>query len=150
MTRAALSALFLCFFVAGAAAQGQGRARPPTTPAPAPAPAAPAPPVREPPPPPYEAPLLRLAEVLGALAYLRDLCGFGDGVEFRTRMSALLDSEAGGGARRERIAGYFNRGFREYELLHRTCTPVSREVVARAMDEGGRLAREIGSRYGGS
>lgn len=100
--------------------------------------------------PPYEAPLLRLSELLGTLAYMRDLCGFADGAEFRGRMAALLDSEAASGPRRERIAGYFNRGFREYELLHRTCTPVSREIVRRAMSEAGTLARDIGHRYGGT
>ena len=30
-------------------------------------------------PPPYEPQLLRLAEMIGALAYLRDLCAAGDG-----------------------------------------------------------------------
>ena len=100
--------------------------------------------------PPYEAPLQRLAELLGTLSYLRDLCGYGDGNEFRARMSTLLDAEAASGPRRERIAGYFNRGWREYELLHRTCTPVSRTVVERSMDEAGRLARELSSRFGGT
>lgn len=100
--------------------------------------------------PPYETPLLRLSELLGTLSYLRDLCGFADGAEFRARMATLLNSEAASGPRRDRIAGYFNRGFREYELLHRTCTPVSREVVRRAMAEAGTLARDIASRYGGT
>lgn len=100
--------------------------------------------------PPYETPLLRLSELLGTLAYMRDLCGFADGAQFRERMATLLDSEAASGPRRERIAGYFNRGFREYELLHRTCTPVSREIVRRAMGEAGTLARDIGHRYGGT
>lgn len=100
--------------------------------------------------PPYETPLLRLSELLGTLAYLRDLCGFADGAKFRESMATLLDSEAASGPRRERIAGYFNRGFREYELLHRTCTPVSREIVRRAMGEAGTLARDIDHRYGGT
>ena len=145
--KAALACL-VCL-LATVAAEGQGRTKPqqvaPATPA-----TAPAAPAAAEPAPPYEVPLLRLAEVLGTLSYMRDLCGFGDGAEFRARMSTLLDSEASGGARRDRIAGYFNRGFREYEALHRTCTPVSREVTMRAMEEGGRLAREIGSRFGGS
>ena len=104
----------------------------------------------EAPAPPYEPQLQRLSELLGALSYLRDLCGSGDGASVRARMSALLDAEASAGPRRDRIAGYFNRGFREYELLHRTCTPVSREAMRRAGDEAGRLAREIGNRFGGS
>lgn len=100
--------------------------------------------------PPYEAQLVRLAELLGTLAYLRDLCGTGDGAAVRTRMAALLDAEAATGPRRERIAGFFNRGFREYELLHRTCTPVSREAMRRAGEEAGHLAHDVGHRFGGS
>lgn len=100
--------------------------------------------------PPYETPLLRLSELLGTLTYLRDLCGYADGGEFRARMGALLDTETAAGPRRDRIAGYFNRGFQEYELLHRTCTPVSREIVRRAMAEAGSLAHDIGNRYGGT
>lgn len=144
-----IGGLLAVLIASGAQAQ---TARPkPDTPRQAPAPATPAAPTNlEVAAPPYEAPLLRLSELLGALAYLRDLCGFSDGNDFRTRMSALLDSEASAGPRRERIAGYFNRGFREYELMHRACTPVSREVVRRAMDEAGTLARDIGTRYGGT
>ena len=48
-------------------------------------------------PPPYEAQLLRLTEMIGALAYLRDLCGAGDGDEWRVKMTALLNAEAPSG-----------------------------------------------------
>jgi uncharacterized protein (TIGR02301 family) len=100
--------------------------------------------------PPYETQLLRLSELLGSLTYLRDLCGFGDGADYRAKMAALLDAEAAPGPRRERIAGSFNRGYRSYETLHRTCTPASRLVVQRAMGESAALAREISNRFGNS
>lgn len=147
--RLALTIAALALAVTAATAQP----RTPPTPPPAPPPAAappPAPPVLEGPPPPYEAQLLRLSELLGALAYLRDLCGHNDGEEYRARMTGLLDAEAATGARRDRIAGSFNRGWREYEVMHRACTPVSREVVRRAMEEGAALAREIGHKFGAS
>ena len=44
--------------------------------------------------PPYEPQLLRLAEIMGALAYLRDLCGAGDGAKFRSALKALQDALA--------------------------------------------------------
>src|SRR5208337_3862265 len=81
-------------------------ARPPSTQAPAPPP----PPER---PPPYEPQLLRLAELLGSLAYLRDLCGLGDSAEFRAKMAALLDAESLE-QRRNLLAGAYNKGFRDY------------------------------------
>ena len=61
------------------------------------APAKPAAPAEQPapapePPPPYEPQLLRLAEIMGALAYLRDLCGGHDGDAFHAKM-ALRPSE---------------------------------------------------------
>ena len=120
-----------------------------TTPAkPAAAAEQPAPPPAEP-PPPYEPQLLRLAEVIGALSYLRDLCGDGDGATFRAKFAGLLETEAATPARKETLAGAFNRGFRDYELTYRACTPTAREIVARFLDEAGRIARDVANRYGG-
>jgi uncharacterized protein (TIGR02301 family) len=101
--------------------------------------------------PPYEGQLMRLSEIMGALAYLRDLCGDGDGPEYRARMAALLDAEtASNQERKERLAGAFNRGYRGYEATYRSCTPNARAVIVRFVDEGGRLAREISYRFGGA
>jgi uncharacterized protein (TIGR02301 family) len=100
--------------------------------------------------PPYEAQLLRLSEIMGALAFLRDLCGDGDGGEYRTRMANLLDAEAGARERREKLAGAYNRGYRGYETTYRVCTPNARTTIARFVEEGGRLARDISYRFGGT
>jgi uncharacterized protein (TIGR02301 family) len=116
----------------------------------APAAATPEQPVVEGPPPPYEPQLLRLAEILGALSYLRDICNARDGDAWRGKMSTLLDAEAKTQTRRERLAGAFNRGFRGYEVIYRTCTANAETVIARYLSEGGRLARDINYRYGGS
>lgn len=101
-------------------------------------------------PPPYEPQLLRLSEILGALAFLRDLCGAKDGDEWRAKMNSLLDAEAKSGARRQKLAGAFNRGFRGYEITYRSCTPNAESAIARYLDEGGRIARDITYRYGNS
>ncbi len=108
----------------------------------------PAPPTPEP-PPPYEPQLLRLAEIIGALSYLRDLCGAGDGATFRGKFASLLETEANTPARKETLAGAFNRGFRDYELTYRACTPAAQEIVARFLDEAARIARDVANRYGG-
>ncbi|MGA9825005.1 MAG: TIGR02301 family protein [Methylocystis sp.] len=102
----------------------------------------------EPPPPPYEAQIQRLAEVLGGLSFLRDLCGEGDGDEWRGKMAQLRDADAAAGPRRQRLAAAFNRGFRAYELTYRVCTPNARLVVARYLEEAKILSHEVASRYG--
>ena len=118
----------------------------PVTPA---APAAPPTPAQPDAPPPYEAQLLRLAELIGALAYLRDLCGDDDGASFRAKFADLVGAEGTTDARKESLAGAFNRGFRDYELTYRACTPTARAIVARFLDEASRIARDVANRYSG-
>jgi uncharacterized protein (TIGR02301 family) len=127
------------------AATAEAPASTPTAAAPPPTPAAP----EAERPPPYQPQLLRLAEMMGALAYLRDLCGSGDGATFRSKMEALLDAEGIVDSRRQLLAGAYNRGFHDYETTYRVCTPAAMEVVARFLNETARLAAEMASRYGG-
>lgn len=103
----------------------------------------------EPPPPPYDPQLLRLAEIMGTLAYLRPLCAASDGEQWRVKMAAIIDSEATTPARRQRLAGAYNHGFRGYEITYRTCTANAEAIISRFLDEGTRLAHEIGNRYSG-
>lgn len=110
---------------------------------------APSAPVPEPLPPPYEPQLMRLAEIMGTLAFMRELCGDKDGAEWNGRMKALMDTEAKTDARRERLAGAYNRGFRGYEVIYRVCTPAAQLVITRLIAEGGRLAHEISYRFSG-
>jgi len=119
----------------------------PTTPAATPTPGQSPAPAEA--PTPYEPQLLRLAEVIGALSYLRDLCGASDGAAFRAKFAALLEAEATTPARKETLAGAFNRGFRDYEMTYRACTPAAREIVARFLDEAARIARDVATRYAG-
>lgn len=114
-----------------------------------PAQQAPAPPNEaEPPPPPYEPQLLRLSEILGALTFLRDLCGQGDGKDYRGRMNALLEAEASSVARKERLAGAYNRGYLGFSRTYRTCTVSASLAIERYIVEGAKLSRAITSRYG--
>lgn len=100
------------------------------------------------PPPPYEPQMARLSEVIGGLSFLRDLCGAGDGDDWRGKMTALLDAEAPNGARREKLIASFNRGFRGYELTYRSCTPNAKIAIARYLDEASKLSLDITYRYG--
>jgi uncharacterized protein (TIGR02301 family) len=103
--------------------QGTGRTQPRS-------PEVPAAPV-EPAPTAYEPDMLRLAEVIGSLAFLRQLCGGAEAQAWRVRMTELLDAEGTTPGRKERLAGAYNRGFRGFALTYRTCTAAAEEATVR-------------------
>jgi uncharacterized protein (TIGR02301 family) len=96
---------------------------------------------------PFDGSLQRLAEILGALHYLRNLCGANEGQKWRNEMLAIIDAEAPGGDRRARMIASFNRGYRGYQQTYRTCTPAADVVIRRYLEEGSKLAREMTARY---
>src|SRR5713101_6875297 len=98
-------------------------------------------------PAPYDANLQRLAEILGALHYLRGICGANEGQKWRNQMQALVDAEAPNGDRRTRMVASFNRGFRIFQQSYHTCTPAADLVIRRYLDEGSKIAREVTARY---
>src|SRR5262245_15862601 len=87
-------------------------------------------------PAPYDGDLQRLAEILGALHYLRGICGANEGQKWRNEMQALLDAEAPSGDRRNRLQVRFNRGYRGFQQTYRTCTPAADLVIRRYLEEG--------------
>ncbi len=96
---------------------------------------------------PYDAELARLAEILGALHYLRAICGANDADKWRGEMQALLAAEAPTGERRARMMVSFNRGYRGFQQTYRTCTPAAGLAIRRYLAEGAKIAREITARY---
>jgi uncharacterized protein (TIGR02301 family) len=98
-------------------------------------------------PAPYDGQLQRLAEILGALHYLRGLCGANEGARWRNEMQALVDAETSAGERRDRLIASFNRGYRGFQQTYRTCTPAADVAIQRYLDEGARIARDITARY---
>jgi uncharacterized protein (TIGR02301 family) len=96
---------------------------------------------------PYESDLQRLSEIMGALHYLRDLCGAREGQIWRNEMQALVDAEAPSGERRERLIASFNRGYRGFQQTYRACTPAADYAIRRYLDEGSKIARDITARY---
>jgi uncharacterized protein (TIGR02301 family) len=73
-------------------------------------------------PAPFDGSLQRLAEIMGALHYLRGLCGANEGQKWRQEVQALIDAEAPSGDRRARMVASFNRGYRGFQQTYRTCT----------------------------
>ncbi|MGL4727201.1 MAG: TIGR02301 family protein, partial [Bosea sp. (in: a-proteobacteria)] len=109
-------------------------------------------PAPEPPPeplPPYNTDLMKLSEVMGAIAFLRTLCTGADEAIWRDRMAMLIESEARTPPRREALAGAYNQGFRGYALTYRSCTESAQEALVRLARDGDRLSRALSGRFGG-
>lgn len=96
---------------------------------------------------PYDGQLMRLAEVLGSLHFLRNLCGE-EGSRWRDEMEALLAAEEAEAARRQRLVASFNHGYRSFEGVYRACTESALAAIARYMKEGETLTRDVAARYG--
>jgi uncharacterized protein (TIGR02301 family) len=98
-------------------------------------------------PAPFDNDLQRLAEILGALHYLRAVCGANEGQKWRNQMQALIDAEAPDGDRRRKVIASFNRGYRGFQQTYRTCTPAADLAIRRYLEEGSKISREITARY---
>ena len=99
-------------------------------------------------PAPYDPKLLRLAEILGSVSYLRNLCK-GSESEWRDMMQELLGEETSNEPQRmARLTAAFNRGYRSFAATYVKCTPqaIAAEEAYRA--EGATLATEITARFG--
>jgi uncharacterized protein (TIGR02301 family) len=96
---------------------------------------------------PYDADLQRLAEILGALQYLRTICNAKEGQKWRDQMQALIDAEAPDGDRRRKIVANYNRGYNGFQQTYRTCTPAADLAIRRYLQEGTRISRDITARY---
>jgi uncharacterized protein (TIGR02301 family) len=98
---------------------------------------------------PYDDKLLRLAEVIGSVHYLRTLCKAADGDQWRAGMQQLLDSETRDEPqRKEKLTAAFNRGYRAFASVYTDCTPSAIVAEERYRNEGATLVTEITSRFG--
>ena len=96
---------------------------------------------------PYEGKMQRLAEVLGSLHYLRNLCGETSN-EWRERMDAIIATEKPDETERVRLISSFNHGYRVFSENYLRCTPSALAAIDRYMKEGESLSNELISRYG--
>lgn len=92
---------------------------------------------------PYDQKLMRLAELLGALHYLRALCGADDGEKWRKATSELIRSEGTSALRKATIARRFNRGYRGYSRTYRRCTGSAKATISRFIVEAVGISDEL-------
>jgi len=89
---------------------------------------------------PYDDRLLRLSEILGAVHYLRELCGADEGQQWRDRMSGLLQAEGTSALRKARLTRSFNKGYQSYSRTYNTCSPSAQNAINRFLAEGATIA----------
>ena len=106
---------------------------------------------QEPPPegarPPYEKELVRLAEIIGSVHYLRELCAANEGSLWRDQMNTLLQAEEPGPQWRAYLVQNFNNGYRGFQRTYRQCTPSATLAAQRYMEEGAQLTELMRTRY---
>jgi uncharacterized protein (TIGR02301 family) len=96
---------------------------------------------------PYDPDLQRLSEILGALHFLRSICGFDEGQKWREEAQSLINAEAPSGKRHDQMVQSFNRGYLGFRQSYRTCTPAARIIIRRYLEEGAQIARDVTARY---
>lgn len=89
---------------------------------------------------PYDDRLFRLSEILGAVHYLRELCGAEEGQQWRERMAELLQSEGTSALRKAKLTRSFNKGYQSYSRTYNTCSPSAQSAINRFLAEGATIA----------
>lgn len=92
---------------------------------------------------PYDDKLVRLAEILGAVHYLRELCSANEGQYWRERMQEILTAEGSSALRRAKLTRSFNQGYRSYSRTYLSCTPSAQTAINRFMSEGVQLSEGL-------
>lgn len=92
---------------------------------------------------PYDDRLMRLSEILGAVHYLRELCGANEGQSWRERMRELIEAEGANALRRARLTRSFNQGYFGYSKTHKMCTTTAQTAIQRFMNEGAQIAEGL-------
>ena len=92
---------------------------------------------------PYDEKLMRLTEILGAVHYMRELCGAEDGQLWRDRMRELMEAEGSSALRRARLTRSFNKGYYGYSRTYKTCTPSAQTAISRFLSEATQIADSL-------
>lgn len=96
---------------------------------------------------PYDDKMMRLSEILGAVHYLRELCGANEGQYWRQRMQDLMEAESPSALRRAKLSRAFNQGYRSYSRTYNTCSPSAQTAITRFLGEGAELSEGLIKSY---
>ncbi|WP_455481124.1 TIGR02301 family protein [Bartonella sp. B12(2025)] len=96
--------------------------------------------------PPYEIKLLRLAEILGSLHYLQNLCSTPTN-QWYDYMTALIEAEQPIPQRRAHFYEAFNEAYRAFSENYHHCTQSAIEANQRYIKEGRALSESLLIQY---
>lgn len=97
--------------------------------------------------PPYAGEMERLAEVLGSLQFLTELCE-DSAAPWRDQMAELLSLAGSDDAWRARLTDRFNLGYSSFAAVYRNCTDAALLAIAHYREEGAAITADIATRYG--
>ena len=92
---------------------------------------------------PYDANLMRLSEILGAVHYLRALCGINDQLIWRKKMQELITAEGGTVKRKLKLTKSFNKGYKSFQRTYRLCTPSAKAAIDHFLEEGIEISEKL-------
>ncbi len=95
----------------------------------------------------YTGKLYRLAEILGSLHFLRNLCGEKSDT-WRNEMEKIIAAENPDSAGKAKLIATFNRGYRTFDSVYSECTPAAIDAIDRYMKEGKALSEGIVNQFG--
>lgn len=94
----------------------------------------------------YDRKMLRLAEILGSLHYLRNLCDKPT-MQWRDRMNEITTSEKQDPLRKTRLYAAFNDAYRAFSENYHSCTPAAAQADQNYLAEGKILSNELLSNF---
>ena len=97
--------------------------------------------------PPYENQMIQLAETLGSLHYLSNLCGDKTS-PWRDQMDMLLTVEKADAGRRKTLVSAFNNSYRTYADNYSQCTDQALKAIDRFKIQGEKLSEGLVAHYG--
>lgn len=97
--------------------------------------------------PPYENQMIQLAQTLGSLHYLSNLCGTKTTL-WRDQMNTLLTTEKADAARRKVLISGFNNSYQSYADNYNQCTDQALKAIERFKIQGEKLSDGLIAHYG--
>lgn len=97
--------------------------------------------------PPYENQMIRLAETLGSLHYLSNLCSDKNNL-WRDQMNELITAEKADTNRRKMLISAFNNSYRTYSDNYSQCTDQALKAIERFKQQGEKLTEALVAHYG--
>jgi len=91
----------------------------------------------------YQDRLVRLAEIMGSLYHLRDVCGRSEGDLWRKNLQRLMETEDPPQDTRGRMVAGFNQSYEQQRRSHSRCSGAATDEITRLAREGERLTNQL-------